>query len=97
MRRKRVPVSRVREAQKRIDQIRDNLEELRAQEGKARANDYLRSERTASLGQDAIKVLIRAGMPLPPWVGNNWRYLEAMGWHQPHLSLPWNSSLMVRC
>ena len=88
MRRKRVPVSVAREAQKRIDRIRENVDELRAQEGKARANDYLRSERTASLGQDAIKVLIRAGMPLPTWVGNNWRYLEAMGWHQPHLSLP---------
>ena len=88
MRRKRVPVSVAREAQKRIDRIRENVDELRAQEGKARANDYLRSERTASLGQDAIKVLIRAGMPLPTWVGNNWRYLEAMAWHQPHLSLP---------
>jgi hypothetical protein len=88
LRRKRVPVSVAREAQKRIDRIRENVDELRAQEGKARANDYLRSERTASLGQDAIKVLIRAGMPLPTWVGNNWRYLEAMGWHQPHLSLP---------
>ena len=88
MRRKRVPVSVAREAQKRIDRIRENVDELRAQEGKARANDYLRSERTASLGQDAIKVLIRAGMTLPTWVGNNWRYLEAIGWHQPHLSLP---------
>jgi hypothetical protein len=90
-------VSLVREAQKRIHRIRENVDELRAQEGKARANDYLRSERTASLGQDAIKVLIRAGMPLPTWVGNNWRYLEAMGWHQTHLSLPWNSSLMAKC
>jgi hypothetical protein len=49
------------------------------------------------MGQDAVRLLIRAGMPLPQWVGNNWRYLEAMGWHQPHLSLPWNSSLMARC
>ena len=97
MRRKRIPQSVIREAQKRIDQIRENMEELRAQEGKGRANAYLRSERTASMGQDAIRLLIRAGMPLPQWVGNNWRYLEAMGWHQPHLSLPWNSSLLARC
>ena len=95
MRRKRVPVSLVREAQKRINQIRENVEELRAQEGKARANDYLRSERTASLGQDAVKVLIRAGVPLPSWVGNNWRYLEAMSWHQPHLSFPFKAPLQV--
>jgi hypothetical protein len=80
MRRKRIPQSLIREAQKRIDRIRENMEERRAQEGKGRANDYL-----------------RAGMPLPAWVGKNWRYLEAMGWHQPHLSLPWNSSLMARC
>lgn len=97
MRKRRVPVSLVREAQKRIEQIRENMKELRAQEGKARANDYLRSERTASLGQDAVRLLIRAGMPLPQWIGSNWRYLEAMSWHQPHLSLPWNSSLLAKC
>jgi hypothetical protein len=69
MRRKRIPQSLIREAQKRIDRIRENMEELRAQEGKGRANDYLRAERTASMGQDAIRVLIRAGMPLPAWSG----------------------------
>jgi hypothetical protein len=50
MRMKRIPQSAIREAQKRIDRIRENMEELRAQEGKGRANAYLRSERTAGMG-----------------------------------------------